>query len=75
MAIRSIRPEFAHLDHHPFVHDGESSTLTQAVKNGSITPEEPGQTSRASANAFPSSGPSKQNKFHFWYIGESLAEQ
>jgi hypothetical protein len=67
-AIRKLRPEFAHLETHPFQQD-EAGPSTQPPKALSvqIAPKVP------SITAGPSNGgPSRPNKFHFWYIGTSI---
>lgn len=78
LAVRKLLPDFAHLEQHPFVHD-EDDVSVQRRPEGS--PEE--QQSRRSPPtvnvAVPPkmverdrpAGPSRPNKFHFWYIGES----
>jgi len=68
-AIRKLRPEFAHLETHPFRHD-ETGPSTQPPKQPPTTtaPEVPNIIAGPS-----NAGPSRPNKFHFWYIGTSKA--
>jgi hypothetical protein len=67
-AIRKLRPEFSHLETHPFVHDeveaGPSTQLPNPIE-ATIASTRPVTLSREGQNA----GPSRTNKFHFWYIG------
>ena len=63
-AIRKLRPEFAHLETHPFQTD-------EAGTSAPIPKAPPAQTAlKDSITAGPSNaGSSRPNKFHFWYIG------
>lgn len=63
-AIRKLRPEFAHLETHPFQRDeGGPSTQPTKAPSGKAAPKAP-------ITAGPSNaGSRRSNKFHFWYIG------
>lgn len=75
LAVRKLRPEFAHLEQHPFVHDEdhletrrpggsleEMQSLPPPIPVPAAVPPKMSELDRAP-------GPSRQNKFHFWYIG------
>jgi hypothetical protein len=67
-AIRKLRPEFAHLETHPFQQD-EAGPSTQPPK----LPPATTAPKVSSIIAGPSNaGSSRPNKFHFWYIGTSI---
>lgn len=66
-AIRKLRPEFAHLETHPFQQGDEEA-------GPSIRPPQaPVATApKAPIASTSNAGQSRPNKFHFWYIGTSL---
>jgi len=66
-AILKLRPEFAHLETHPFQQD-EGGPSTQPTKAPSIQAAPKAPITAGPSNA----GPSRPNKFHFWYIGSSI---
>lgn len=72
MALRKLRPEFAHLEAHPFKHDHLDDGAPEAPRASVIVPETirsvraaPRQSNESQASS------SRPSKFYFWYIGMS----
>jgi crossover junction endonuclease MUS81 len=69
VALRKLRPELAHLEQHPFKHDEIEDSTPKAIESAPEPTRAPKPAPRTSNES--QAGPSRPNKFHFWYIGMS----